>query len=136
MNNLLIIIIFVFITIIYSQYIFINKKNNSYEILQSNNPDKETFEDLINNKKIIKTNINSYINFYKKILKKNNNQYLENVIFIDYNDILTKKLSEYKLINHKIIKSKTHTTSKNKKEIKELLKKNYNFTLAKKIYEH
>ena len=92
--------------------------------------------DLINNKKIIKTNINSYINFYKKILKKNNNQYLENVIFIDYNDILTKKLSEYKLINHKIIKSKTHTTSKNKKEIKELLKKNYNFTLAKKIYEH
>ena len=50
MNNLLIIIIFVFITIIYSQYIFINKKNNSYEILQSNNPDKETFEDLINNK--------------------------------------------------------------------------------------
>ena len=91
--------------------------------------------DLINNKKIIKKYINSYINFYKKILKKNNNQYLENVIFIDYYDILIKKLSKYKLINHKIIKSKTHTTSKNKQKIKELLRKNYDFTHAKKIYE-
>jgi len=61
--------------------------------------------------------------------------YFENAIFVDYHGVLTNKLSKYNFINHKIIKSKMHVSSRNKKKIKELLQKNYDFTLAKKIYE-
>jgi hypothetical protein len=95
----------------------------------------DNYIDLISNKKIIKRYINNYINFYKKILKKKDTLYFENTIFIDYHEALTDKLSKYNFTNHKITKSRLHETAKNKKKIKELIQKNYDFTLAKKMYE-
>ena len=46
MNNLFVIILFVVVTIIYAQFLFINKKMTKYEIIQANNPDKESFENI------------------------------------------------------------------------------------------
>tara|TARA_B100000787_G_scaffold168941_1_gene158829 strand:+ start:213 stop:845 length:633 start_codon:yes stop_codon:yes gene_type:complete len=58
MNNLFILIFFVVLIIIYSQYIFINKPNNNLEILQGNNPIKDEYEKIINNKSVaVFTNI-------------------------------------------------------------------------------
>lgn len=58
MNNLLILIFFVVLIIIYSQYIFINKPNNNFEIIQGNNPIKDEYEKIMNNKSVaVFTNI-------------------------------------------------------------------------------
>lgn len=58
MNNLFILLFFVVLIIIYSQYIFINKPNNTYEILQGNNPIKDEYETVLINKSVaVFTNI-------------------------------------------------------------------------------
>ena len=58
MNNLFIIILFVVVTIIYVQFLFINKKMTKYEIIQANNPDKDSFENLLKKKQVsVFTNI-------------------------------------------------------------------------------
>jgi len=94
----------------------------------------DNYINLINNKRLIKKYLDDYINFYKRILKEKT-LYLKNIIFIDFNDNLINKLSKYNFVNHKIIKSRLHASSRNKKKIKKLLQKNYDFTLAKKVYE-
>ena len=74
MKNLYIILITIFIFIIYSQYVYINKihSSSSYEIVQVNNPDKPTFEKIINEKHpSIFTNILEGIEFAKYNLKDN-----------------------------------------------------------------
>jgi len=50
MNSLFILLFFILLIITYSQYIFINKLNNNYEILQGNNPIKDEFEAILKNK--------------------------------------------------------------------------------------
>tara|TARA_B110000238_G_C16082900_1_gene420301 strand:- start:536 stop:1186 length:651 start_codon:yes stop_codon:yes gene_type:complete len=54
MNNLFILLVFASILILYSQYITINTLTNTkYEIIQGNNPDKDTFEDLLKGKNVV-----------------------------------------------------------------------------------
>jgi hypothetical protein len=74
MRNSYLIAITIFIFIIYSQYIYINTMplSSSYEIVQVNNPDKQTFEKIINEKQpSIFTNILEGIEFAKYNLNEN-----------------------------------------------------------------
>lgn len=58
MNNIVILLLFVSLIICYSQYIFINKRNSNYEILQGNNPIKDEFETILKTKSVaVFTNI-------------------------------------------------------------------------------
>lgn len=52
MNSIFILLFFITLIITYSQYIFINKINNKYEILQGNNPIKDEFETILKNKSV------------------------------------------------------------------------------------
>ena len=57
MKRLLFILVIIIITV-HFQYPYINSEDNSYEILQYNNPEKSIFESMVNEKKIrIFTNI-------------------------------------------------------------------------------
>ena len=50
MNKLIYLVIIVILVFVFLQIRFQNKTNNDYDILQSNNPDKETFEKIVNQK--------------------------------------------------------------------------------------
>jgi hypothetical protein len=110
--------------------------NTKKEIIKLNREYKiDNSLDLISNRKIINRYIEGYINFYKTLLEKKSAQYLKNFTIIDYKQNLTNKLNKHNFINFKIKKSNRHITSKNKKKEKDLLKKNYNFSNANKVYE-
>ena len=49
MKRLLFILVIIIITV-YFQYPYINSEDNSYEILQYNNPEKSIFESMVNEK--------------------------------------------------------------------------------------
>ena len=63
----------------YAQFLFINKKNNKYEIIQANNPDKESFENLLKKKQVsVFTNIFNNNNID---LNTNNTESLSNLFY-------------------------------------------------------
>lgn len=79
------------ITILILQYRTINKKVTSYDILQSDNPDKDKFEDIINRK-----NITIFMNVVKDL------EMIKNVKYSEFKDIDkdNKKKLERILNNH------------------------------------
>ena len=87
MNNLLILLIFACIIILYSQYLTINKHNNNYEIIQGNNPEKDTFEELLKEK-----NVAVFTNIFEDIEK---NTFVKDKIE-DTNSIRQKLLEHFK----------------------------------------
>ena len=77
MNNIIIIGIAVIIFFIYYQYIYINRNLNhfSYEIIQVNNPEKNTFEKIIEERQpSVFTNILEGIDFTKYNLQDENSK--------------------------------------------------------------
>ena len=84
--------------ILYFQYPYINNVNNSFEILQFNNPDKSIFENMLSEKKIaIFTNIPiecEYNGIYPNILQKIYYKFENNK---DYQKIINENLDYYKI---------------------------------------
>ena len=64
----IIFILIILVIIFYFQHPFINKLNNSYEILQFDNPNKSIFEEIIIEQKIsVFTNIQTKFIYINKI---------------------------------------------------------------------
>ena len=91
--------------------------------------------ELVKSKKIVKSHISNYINFYKKVLRDFNTKSLENLIIIDYKQNLSRKFNTYKFIIRDTKKSSLHISMRYKKKLRHLLNKNFNMTHANKLYE-
>ena len=86
-----ILVLIAVIVIIFLQYRMINSRNDTYDILQSDNPDKDKFEDIVNRKCVtVFTNI-------LKDLEIINNLNEKEIKFMDKNNkqIFQKKLDEH-----------------------------------------
>ena len=86
----------ILIIILYFQYPYIDLENNSYVILQHNNPDKGIFENMLSEKKIcIFTNIPNDLTFnkiqplfftkeYVKYITETKNKEFKNIVFSNF----------------------------------------------------
>ena len=92
-------LIVIICVILYFQYPYINQVNNTFEILQFNNPNKSIYENMLNEKKIsIFTNIPiklEYKNIMPDFFTKEFTQSLSNNK--EYTDLVYKSLDYYKL---------------------------------------
>lgn len=98
MKRLLFILVIIVITV-YFQYPYINSEDNSYEILQYNNPEKSIFESMVNEKKIsIFTNIPTNYKIKNKLLvDMDQKTLLENKNNKSFNDNISKILDYYRI---------------------------------------
>ena len=88
----------IIIITVYFQYPYINSEDNSYEILQYNNPEKSIFESMVNekNRHIYKYSSNYKIK-NKLLVDMDQKTLLENKNNKNFNDNISKILDYYKL---------------------------------------
>jgi len=114
MNKLVYLFVIIVLVFLFLQIRFLNKTNNDYDILQSNNPDKETFEKIVNQKSpsIFTNVINKDSQLRIEKLQKN---------FKSFNNLINTELNYYLIpmaisYNYKIVNEDIKTKNKLIKE--------------------